>query len=102
MIPCARADSLLQNESDYAQFTICEDEVCTFDEGNYIDYKYFDYYNMTPRYEFGYGLSYTNFTYGTATVTSSNVTSGYASGQLAVGGREDLWYDVVEVQVPIE
>lgn len=76
--------------------------MCTYDEGNLLDYKYFDYYNMTPRYEFGYGLSYTSFTYGNATVTSSNLTSGYASGQLVVGGREDLWDDVVEVQVPIQ
>lgn len=83
------ADGILQNESDYAQFTICEGEVCTYDEGNLLDYKYFDYYNMTPRYEFGYGLSYTSFTYGNATVTSSNLTSGYASGQLAVGVVQD-------------
>lgn len=29
----------------------------------YIDYRYFDAYNVTPRYEIGYGLSYTNFTH---------------------------------------
>ena len=32
-----------------------------FSEGLYIDYRYFDKYNMAPRYEFGYGLSYTKF-----------------------------------------
>ncbi|KAG6300837.1 hypothetical protein E4U45_003643 [Claviceps purpurea] len=32
-----------------------------FTEGVYLDYKYFDKYNVTPRprYEFGFGLSYT-------------------------------------------
>lgn len=32
-----------------------------FSEGLYIDYRYFDKHNITPRYEFGYGLSYTDF-----------------------------------------
>lgn len=32
-----------------------------FTEGLYIDYRYLDAHNITPRYEFGYGLSYTSF-----------------------------------------
>ena len=32
-----------------------------FVEGLMIDYRHFDSANITPRYEFGYGLSYTNF-----------------------------------------
>lgn len=32
-----------------------------FAEGLYIDYRYFDKHNITPRFEFGYGLGYTNF-----------------------------------------
>lgn len=34
-----------------------------FTEGNFIDYRAFDRKNITPVYEFGYGLSYTTFAY---------------------------------------
>ncbi|KAE8350531.1 glycosyl hydrolase family 3 N terminal domain-containing protein [Aspergillus coremiiformis] len=32
-----------------------------FMDALYIDYRYFDKFNITPRYEFGFGLSYTTF-----------------------------------------
>jgi beta-glucosidase len=32
-----------------------------FSEGLYIDYRHFDKQDIAPRYEFGYGLSYTEF-----------------------------------------
>lgn len=34
-----------------------------FTEGVFIDYRHFDDADITPVYEFGYGLSYTTFTY---------------------------------------
>ncbi|KAK3952685.1 glycosyl hydrolase family 3 N terminal domain-containing protein [Pseudoneurospora amorphoporcata] len=39
-----------------------------FSEGLYIDYRWFDKHDISPRYEFGYGLSYTSFEMGNATV----------------------------------
>lgn len=42
----------------------------TFSEGLYIDYRYLNAHNITPRYPFGYGLSYTNFTYTNASLNT--------------------------------
>jgi beta-glucosidase len=89
-----------KNASDYP-VKICETAQCDFTEGVYIDYKYFDAYNLTPRYPFGYGLSYTLFEYGSTIVSSSGVTAGPANGALTVGGREDLWDTVVTVTTRI-
>lgn len=46
-----------ENEPDYESNTqITEDLEIEFPKGNYVDYKYFAKYNITPRYKFGYGL----------------------------------------------
>ncbi|KUI60783.1 putative beta-glucosidase F [Cytospora mali] len=41
----------------------------TYTEGLYIDYRYLNAAGTKPRYAFGHGLSYTNFTYTNATIT---------------------------------
>lgn len=43
-----------------------------FTEGIMIDYRSFDAQNITPIYEFGFGLSYTTFEYSNLTVSSAN------------------------------
>jgi hypothetical protein len=42
----------------------------TFTEGLYIDYRHFHRANITPRYSFGHGLSYTSFSFSDATITA--------------------------------
>ncbi|KAK5175165.1 uncharacterized protein LTR77_000302 [Saxophila tyrrhenica] len=44
-----------------------------FTEGLYVDYRYFDKYNITPRYEFGYGLSYVGFKLNSLVVNTKGV-----------------------------
>jgi beta-glucosidase len=97
------AYTIAKNESHY-NVEVCETAVCNFTEGNYIDYKYFDAYNITPRYEFGYGLSYTTFNYSDLSVTITNSSAlalTFPTGALAVGGKTDLWDEVVSVTVTV-
>lgn len=80
-----------------------------FTEGLMIDYRHFDYNNITPRYEFGYGLSYTNFSISNLLV-SSNVSSGTVSatprplnGAVAPpGGNSDLYTVLASVKVTVQ
>lgn len=93
--------TIAKNESDY-NVGICYTHTFTFTEGNYIDYRYFDAYNVTPRCEFGYGLSYTNFTYSDLKINSPSELSTYPTGKLSVGGFEDLWDTVASASVTVQ
>lgn len=66
----------------------------------FIDYRRFDQQKIEPRFEFGFGLSYTNFTYSDIAITGKP-TSGPASGTRGVGGPADLWETVATVTAKI-
>ena len=44
----------------------------TYEEGIYVGYRYYNTFKVKPAYEFGYGLSYTNFTFSDLTLSSAS------------------------------
>jgi beta-glucosidase len=46
----------------------------TYDEDIYVGYRYYSSFNVKPAYEFGYGLSYTQFKYSDLTLSSTDFT----------------------------
>lgn len=64
-----------------------------FTEGGYIDYRYFEANGIVPRYEFGFGLSYTTFVYSNLAIQKSwkRNLSEYPHGAIESGGQKDLW-----------
>ncbi|RSL57790.1 hypothetical protein CEP54_008128 [Fusarium duplospermum] len=73
-----------------------------FTEGVYIDYRLLDAKNITPRFEFGFGLSYTKFEYANLQISkSASSYAAYPTGAVAQGGRADLWDVVATVTADI-
>ncbi|KAJ5116236.1 hypothetical protein N7456_000584 [Penicillium angulare] len=76
-----------------------------FSEGQFIDYRAFDEKDIEPRFEFGYGLSYTKFSYsGLHVQKATNVpTTQYPpKAKIVEGGNPHLWDDLVTVKATIK
>jgi beta-glucosidase-like glycosyl hydrolase len=65
--------TIAKNISDYPAQVSTSLEI-PYSEGLEIDYRAFDARNITPRFEFGFGLSYTSFEYSGLRITSVNDT----------------------------
>jgi len=74
-----------------------------FDEKLEIDYRYFDAHNISVRYEFGFGLSYTTFEIAdlTATPAAASISALPADQPIQPGGNPDLWATVYTVTVSV-
>ncbi|KAL1688130.1 glycoside hydrolase family 3 protein [Schizophyllum commune] len=73
-----------------------------YTEGLFVDYRRFDYFNITPRFEFGFGLSYTDFEYSNLVIsavdapdgTDQDLADAWAQGvasPIAEGSSTALW-----------
>lgn len=75
-----------------------------FTEGQFIDYRAFDKKGIPPRFEFGYGLSYTSFKYsGLQTKSSGKSSSKYPpSANIVEGGNPHLWDVLMTVTAEVQ
>ena len=86
------ADVLYQPNN--GQFGAPQDD---FTEGVFIDYRALDRMNVTPIYEFGFGLSYTTFDYSDLIVASTNAgpytpSTGTTSPAPSLGNNASMDY----------
>ncbi|KAB2577636.1 putative beta-glucosidase M [Lasiodiplodia theobromae] len=75
-----------------------------FTEGVYIDYRAFDKDGIEPRFEFGFGLSYSEFEYSNVEVNSLDGNTDAFPPEAAVvqGGHPALWDVLFNVTAEIE
>ncbi|KAH7313626.1 glycoside hydrolase superfamily [Stachybotrys elegans] len=74
-----------------------------FEEGLLLDYRHFDAENIEPRYEFGFGLSYTTFEYSNLVINKDEDADfdKYPTGPVSEGGQVDLWDELMTVTVDV-
>lgn len=102
--------TVAKNESDYpaywhdtavAPFQLFPQS--NFTEGVLTDYKWFDAKGISPRYEFGFGLSYTTFSFsGLKATTEKKHIAAYPTGAIEQGGQVDLWDEIVSVTATVK
>jgi len=77
-----------------------------FTEGQMIDYRHFDSKNIVPRYEFGFGLSYTNFTLAKDLEINKLIRDPAAAANPDItvrpGGNPELWTELICVSTKVK
>lgn len=75
-----------------------------FTEGVYIDYKAFEKQEITPRYAFGYGLTYTEFSYSNLEIdllSDANTQYTPPGNEIDEGGLPSLWEIIATVNCTV-
>jgi beta-glucosidase len=81
------------DQSPLSSFMRVRPAVVTYEDGIYVGYRYYETFKVKPAYEFGFGLSYTNFTYSNLKLSSQKFTGNITvtvdiKNSGAVAGKE--------------
>jgi beta-glucosidase len=71
----------------------------TYEEGIYVGYRYYNTFNVKPAYEFGYGLSYTNFTYSSIVLSSTNFVNSITATVTITNSGNVAGKEVVQLYI---
>jgi beta-glucosidase len=71
----------------------------TYEEGIYVGYRYYNTFNVTTSYPFGYGLSYTSFTYQDAKINSKSFNGKVIASVTIVNTGKVAGKEVVQLYV---
>jgi beta-glucosidase len=69
----------------------------TYQEGIYVGYRYYGTFNVKPAYEFGYGLSYTSFSYSDLKLSSSTFNGKLTATVTVTNAGNSPGKEVVEL-----
>ena len=71
----------------------------TYEEGIYVGYRYYNTFNVKPAYEFGYGLSYTDFKYDNLSLSSKTFDKAITATINVTNTGKTAGKEVVELYI---
>ncbi|MBI1769138.1 MAG: glycoside hydrolase family 3 C-terminal domain-containing protein [Bacteroidetes bacterium] len=71
----------------------------TYEEGVYVGYRYYNTFEIKPAYEFGYGLSYTEFVYSDLKLSSPNFTDKLTATVTITNSGKTTGKEVVQLYI---
>jgi beta-glucosidase len=70
-----------------------------YEEGIYVGYRYYNTFNVKPAYEFGYGLSYTDFKYGKLSLSSATYNNQITATITVTNAGKTAGKEVVQLYI---
>jgi beta-glucosidase len=65
------AETKPADQGPLSSFMRVKPAVVTYEDGIYVGYRYYETFKVKPAYEFGFGMSYTNFAYSNLKLSSA-------------------------------